>query len=107
MQLVVVVAAGCTGVGLGLAADRRLWRRHDVRNGAIEDGDRRGDARTAGASRRRRRLLGPLVRLGRLELLVFVAAGCIGLVLACNSALEDDHERGGTRATGPSSWRRR
>lgn len=82
LQLVVVVVAGCTGVGLDLAADRRLWRRHDVRNGAIEDGDGRGDAWTAGASRRRRRLLGPLVRLGRLKLLVVVAAGCIGLVVA-------------------------
>jgi hypothetical protein len=84
LQLVVVVTAGCTGVGLGLAVDRRLWRWHDVRNDTIEDRDGRGDARTMGASRRRRWLLGPLVRLGKLELLVVVAAGCIGLVLAAD-----------------------
>jgi hypothetical protein len=49
-------------------------------------------------------LLGPLVRLDRLELLVVVAAGCIGLVLAvdrrlwqrrdaCSGTLEDGHGR--------------
>jgi hypothetical protein len=49
----VVVAAGCTGLGLSLAISKHLWLRRDTCNDSLEEGGGRGGTGAAGARRER------------------------------------------------------